>query len=49
MEKFGSDGRLLVGGAVSAYCRQEALDPVVQESLERLFAVESSTPAEEQD
>ena len=49
MEKFGADGRLLVGGAVSAYCRQEALDPVVQESLERLFAVESSTPAEEQD
>jgi hypothetical protein len=49
MEKFGADGRLLVGGAISAYCRQEALDPVVQESLERLFAVESSTPAEEQD
>ena len=49
MEKFGSDGRLLVAGAVSAYCRQEALDPLVQESLERLFAVESSTPAEEQD
>lgn len=49
MEKYGTDGRLLVSGAVSAYCRQEALDPVVQESLGRLFAAESGQPAEEQD
>lgn len=49
MEKFGADGRLLVGGAVSCYCRQEDPGPSVQKSLERLFALEPGTPAEEQD
>ncbi len=47
--KYGADGRLLVRDAVAAYCRQLPPDPSVRKKLERLFAIESSDPAEQRD
>tara|TARA_B100000929_G_C15499945_1_gene417126 strand:+ start:388 stop:2601 length:2214 start_codon:yes stop_codon:yes gene_type:complete len=49
LEKYGADGRLLVRDAVSAYCRQVHPDPSILKKLERLFAIESSGPAEQRD
>tara|TARA_B100001765_G_scaffold191219_1_gene138406 strand:+ start:88 stop:261 length:174 start_codon:yes stop_codon:yes gene_type:complete len=47
--KYGADWRLLVGDAVSAYCRQEPVGPIVKKTLERLFDIESRASSREKD
>lgn len=47
--KYGADWRLLVDDAVSAYCRQEPVGPIVKKTLERLFDIESSASSREKD